>query len=374
MRRVQQYLIACSFLVLLTSCISPNSIPLSERGLDEASLATIIDQQVEKLFASDGFSGSVLIAKGSRPIYTKATGYADRSQNRLNTLNTPFNLGPMSKMFTAVAVMQLIERGDLSLLDTVGKYLPDYPNRRINRTVTIRQLLSHRSGMGDYIDSPSYRRIKDFLQSQQDFLDIITDNALYFRPNERYRYTNSGAVVLGRIVEIVTGLSYYDYVRSNIFQPADMMSSDYFTKDETSSDKAIGYLDEFGTTNEFTLGYIGSAAWGSYASANDLLKYTNALKMNTLMQRGALQQLLEPILDLGPDCEYAFLHTICKLNAHSYYAERPSYMAFDGPVRGASYFWFKDRDIVIIVLSNGGNQQESDLVNKILQWVAYSDV
>ena len=99
-------------------------------------------------------------------------------------------------------------------------YLPDYPNGRVNRTVTIRQLLSHRSGVGDYIDTPSYTRAKDYLQDQQDFLDIIIEYGFYYPPNQSYRYSNSGPVILARIVETVTGLSYYDYVRRNIFQAA----------------------------------------------------------------------------------------------------------------------------------------------------------
>lgn len=374
MKRVPLYAIITSFVLLLASCVSPNSIPSSQKGLDEASLATIIDQQVEILLASSGFSGSVLVAKGTRPIYARATGFADRSQNRLNTLDTPFNLGPMTKIFAAVAVMQLVEQGKLNLIDTVGKYLPDYPDRRVNGTVTIRQLLSHHSGVGDYFDSPSYASAKEYLQDQQDFLDIITDFGWYYRPNKRYRYSNSGPVILGRIVEIVTGVSYYDYVRRNIYQAANMVNSDHFTKQETASNKAIGYLDDFGATNESTLAHIGSAAWGSYASANDLLRYTNALKMNTLMQPNTIQQLLEPILNLGSGCQYGFLHTICTSNGYRYYGERPYYMPAEGPGWSASYYWFKERDIVIIVLSNGGNQQGPDIANKIVQWVAHSDV
>lgn len=368
------YVTLFSVVVLLTSCISPNSVPLSERGLDETSLAELIDQHVEILQASNSFSGIVLVAKGAEPIYERAVGFADRSQNRLNTLDTPFNLGPVTKIFTAVAVMQLIEQEKLSLMDTVGIYLPDYPEGRVNRTVTIRQLLSHRSGIGDYIGTPGYASAKDYLQDQQDFLDIIIDFGWYYPPNQRYRYSNSGPVVLGRIVEVVTGLSYYDYVRRNIYQAANMSSSGHFTKQETTSNKAIGYLNDLGETNESTLGHIGSAAWGSYASANDLLSYTIALKANALMQPNTQEQLLEPILDLGSGCQYAFLHTICTANGHSYYGENPFILPAVGPGWSANYFWFKERDIVVIVLSNGGNQQGPEIANKIVRWVAYSDV
>lgn len=374
MKGVRLCVIACAFAALLTSCASPGGIPSSEKRLDEAALATLIEQHVELLLDSNDFSGVVVVAKNSRPIVARATGFADRSQNLLNTLDTPFNLGAMSKMFAAVAVMQLIEQGELSLLDTVGEYLPDYPNGRVNRTVTIRQLLSHRSGVGDYFDSPAYGDAKDYLQNQQDFLNIITEFDWYYPPNDRFRYSNSGAIILARIVEAITGLSYYDYVRSNIFQAANMASSDYFTKQETASNKAIGYLDELGATNESTLGYIGSAAWGSYASANDLLNYANALKMNALMQPATASQLLEPILGMGRDCEYAFLHMLCSANGYTYYTESPGHLSTSGPGRSANYFWFKERDIVVIVLSNGASEQGPDLAEKIVQWVAYSTI
>lgn len=374
MKGVRLHVITCVFAALLTSCATPGGIPSSQKGLDEASLATLIEQHVELLVDSNDFSGVVLVAKGSKAIVARAAGLADRSQNRLNILDTPFNLGAMSKMFTAVAVMQLIEQGELNLLDTVGKYLPDYPNGRVNRTVTIRQLLSHRSGVGDYFDSPSYAVAKDYLQNQQDFLNIIIEFDWYYPPNERYRYSNSGAIILGRIVEAITGLSYYDYVRSNIFQAANMVSSDYFIKQETTSNKAIGYVDELGATNESTLGYIGSAAWGSYASANDLMNYANALKMNALMQPATARQLLEPILGLGRGCEYAFLHMRCTTNGYTYYTESPGQLSTGGPGRSANYFWFKERNIVVIVLSNGASQQGADLADKIVQWVAYSKI
>ena len=369
------YLAIFSVLALLTKFVSSGYIPSRERGLDEVALASLIDRYMEDQAANNGFSGTVLVAKAMTPIYGRSFGYADRNTNRPNTLDTPYNLGSMSKMFTAVAVMQLLEQGKLKLTDTIGMHLRDYPNDRVSRLVTIRHLLTHRSGIGDYFDSPRYQRNKNYLREQQDFLDTFADFRLLFDPNRRYRYSNGGPVILGRIVETVTGMSYYDYLRKNIYQAANMANSDHFTKIETASNKAIGYMDDSGTTNEAALSHIGSAAWGGYASANDLLNYTNALKMNTLIQAETIQQLLEPVLNRGPGCQYAYLHTICTINGYRYYGESTYLKPIETQGGSAKYFWFKDRDIVIIILSNSVPREGSAItVNKIVQWVAYSKV
>ncbi len=374
MKQGLYYLAIFSLVALLTKCAS-TGIPSREKGLDEVALASVIDAYMEDQVAKNGFSGTVLVAKGMTPVYGRSFGYADRNTNRPNTLDTPFNLGSMSKIFTAVAVMQLLEQGKLNLTDTVGVHLSNYPNDRISRLVTIRHLLTHRSGISDYFHSPRYQRNKNFLGDQQDYLDTFADFGLSFAPNRRYSYSNGGPVILGRIVETVTGLSYYDYIRKNIYQAANMANSDHFTKYETASNKAIGYLDNSGTSNETILAHIGSAAWGGYASANDLLKYTNALKLNTLIQADTLQLMLEPVLDRGPGCLNAYQHIICMANGHRYYGERANYIPIEAQGGSANYFWFKDRDIVVIVLSNSSPRVgPASIVNKIVQWVAYSKV
>ena len=161
----------------------------------------------------------MLIALDGEPILKQAYGMADRALDLPNQVDTKFNLGSMDKMFTAVAVMQLVEQGRLALDDTIADRLPDYPNQEVAKAVTIHQLLTHTSGLGDYSESD---RSEELHRSDQEWgtSPLFVDAPLEFEPGKQFRYSNSGFMVLGLIIEEVTGQSYYDYVRLNISSPA----------------------------------------------------------------------------------------------------------------------------------------------------------
>src|SRR5262245_23158271 len=184
---------------------------------------------VSKRAAAGKFSGAVLIAKDGKPVVEQANGLADRRRRRPNSLATEFNIGSVGKSFTAVAIAQLVEAGKLSFDDTVGKYLSGFPAQVANQ-VTIGQLLTHTSGLGDV-----FMRWRAPARAQLDLADLVTRIAkepLQFQPGSRFGYSNSGYVVLGAIVEAVTGQNYYDYVRTHVFRPAGMARTGWYAVDE----------------------------------------------------------------------------------------------------------------------------------------------
>lgn len=250
-----------------------------------------LDQYLEKQAAHNKFSGVVLIAKDGVPLFQKAYGLASKRFNVPNKIDTKFNIGSINKVFTSVAIMQLLEKGKLTLDDTISKYLPDFP-REVADKITIRHLLQHRSGMGHYWDNEKYKANWTRFRTVADYIDIIKDEPLNFEPGTSRQYSNSGYEVLGAIIEKVSGQDYYDYIRENIYNPAGMTNTDSHEMDVPVENLAIGYtnLNPFGPKGEgyqrnnmFLHSIKGTPAGGGYSTAEDLLKFVVALYNNKLL-------------------------------------------------------------------------------------------
>lgn len=211
-----------------------------QRRLPEAEVVREISRHVGAAARRDEFSGVVLVAKGERTIFHQAYGLADRSWRIPNRLDTKFNLASMNKMFTAVAIAQLIEAGKLHLEDTLGTILPDYPNQKAARTITIAHLLSHSAGLGMLFDRPGFDRRKRY-RTSSDYFPLFAAEPLLFEPGTASTYSNEGFVVLGAVVEKLTDLSYFDHVRERIFRPLDMSSTDSYAIDDVVPNLAVGY-------------------------------------------------------------------------------------------------------------------------------------
>lgn len=265
---------------------------------DAAPAAPLTEQEalaaVEKLAAeasaSDEFSGSVLVARGERVLFQKAYGLASKEHGVANRTDTKFNLGSINKIFTQIAIGQLVEQGKLSLDDKLGKLLPDYPNREAAEKVTVRHLLSMSSGVGDFF-GPAYDAMaKDRLRGVRDFLPLFASEPLRFEPGTRREYSNGGYIVLGAIVERVTGQDYYDYVRGHVFKPAGMQNTEWYEGDRVVTNLADGYTTEGAArlgakarlNNVYTRPAKGSPAGGGYSTADDLHRFAHALQTGRL--------------------------------------------------------------------------------------------
>jgi CubicO group peptidase (beta-lactamase class C family) len=249
----------------------------------EAEAIAALGQELDRATAADEFSGTVIVAKQGVPIFAKSYNRADRERGVANTLDTPFNVGSMNKMFTAVAIIRLVQDGKLAVTDTVGKYIPDYPNRAIADHVTIHHLLTHTGGTGD-IFGPDYDDYRLKLRTHDDYLKHFGARAPIHKPGERWEYSNYGFVLLGAIIERVTGKPYYDAVAELVYAPAGMTATSAPIIDEPIG--AIGYTrvrtPEL-VPNVDILPYRGTSAGGGWSTTRDLLRFANALVGNALL-------------------------------------------------------------------------------------------
>ena len=262
----------------------------TRKGSD-AEVAAAADALLSADHAENSFSGVVLIAKDGKPFFHKAYGMANRDFGVPNRPDTKFNLGSINKVFTQVAIAQLAEQGKLSLSDTIRKHLPDYPSPVADK-ITIQQLLTMTSGLGDFFGERYDATPKSRLRSLSDFLALFVNDPLKFEPGASRSYSNAGYIVLGLIIEKVSGENYYDYVRQHVFLPAGMKNTDAFMQDAIVANRAVGYTREGaeGKTqpgpkriNVYTLPARSSSAGGGYSTAPDLLAFDAAMRADKLL-------------------------------------------------------------------------------------------
>jgi CubicO group peptidase (beta-lactamase class C family) len=214
------------------------------------------------------------------------------------TLDTPMFLASAGKMFTGVAVLQLVDAGKIDLDAPLGKYLADYPNKDV-ATATIRQLLTHRGGTGDIgilgrEDGANRARVRTI----DDIVQLNGTRGPEFPPGAKADYSNFGFILLGAVIEKVTSGSYYDYVREHVFKPAGMKNAGFPDRDHLQG-VAVGYTTFFGAQTQLVpnldvLPWRGASAGGGVASANDMLRFFDALKAGKLLSAAMLKLATTP--------------------------------------------------------------------------------
>jgi len=254
--------------------------------LDE--LIPALEKYLSSQTEADKFSGTVLVARDTTVLFMKAYGYTDKRSTAPNKTDTKFNLGSINKYFTRIAIAQLAENGRLSFDDPVIKHLPDYPDKPAAEKIKISHLLDMSSGLGDFFGEKYENTPKNKIRNLNDYLEIIRDNKLQFEPGTQQRYSNAGYIVLGLIIERITGQDYYTYVRDNIFKPAGMTGTDSYEMDAVVENLATGYThpegnDKIWISNIYSAPGRGSSAGGGYSTAEDLFKFVHALRNGKLL-------------------------------------------------------------------------------------------
>jgi CubicO group peptidase (beta-lactamase class C family) len=261
------------------------------RKTTNEELVVALGKYLNDLASEGRFSGVVLVAGGNKPLFEKAYGMANLSFKIPNRIDTKFNLGSINKIFTQIAIGQLLQQKKLKLDDPVGKHYPDYANRDVADRVTIRHLVEMTSGMGDIFNEKYDAIPKERLRSLMDFLPLFVADPLQFEPGSRNQYSNAGYVLLGLLIEKISGQDYYEYIQRNIFEPAGMTHSAYFESDAPVENLAEGYTRDGCDANAqscrkrniYFRPARGSSAGGGYSTAQDLLLFANVLRENKLL-------------------------------------------------------------------------------------------
>ena len=277
---------------------APSDVPKAE-VLSDAQVAEQLGGFVDRMAARDAFSGTVLLAKDGKVLLTKAVGIANRDFDVPVTLDTKFNLGSMNKMFTAVACMQLVEAGKLSLDDPISKYLGDDWLPKVDKSkVKVRHLLTHTSGLGSYFTDEFDRSSRALYRTVDDWKPLVRDETLAFEPGTRWSYSNTGMLIAGAIVEKASGSDYYAYVRAHITGPAGMTNTDCYELDKANRKIAVGYDKEVGAdgavtwhNNIFLHVVRGGPGGGGYSTVEDLFRFAQALRAEKLVTRASLDQM-----------------------------------------------------------------------------------
>ena len=264
------------------------------------SLLKQLDKYITEKVSAEKFSGSVLLAKDGKSFFKKAYGFASRRFWVPNKVDTKFNLGSMNKMFTTIAVAQLIEKGRLSYQDKVGKYLgKEWISPENGEKITIHHLLTHTSGLGDFFSEVYWQSSKLLFFSVNDYQILVKDMELQFQPGTKWSYSNAGFVLLGAIIEKVAEMDYFDYVRENIYKKANMINSDSYEMDKPVPNLAIGYQKrkyedgkERWQNNLFFHESKGSPAGGGFSTVEDLLNFDIALRGGTLVSQETWKLLI----------------------------------------------------------------------------------
>lgn len=326
--------------IFLEAVDDPANIILPEPKAGEKEFISSVRKHLEERTRADEFSGVVLVAVKDRVVFHEAYGYADREKKIPNRKETKFNLGSINKNFTRVAVLQLVRRGKMTLEDTIKKFLPDYPNAQAAERVTVRHLLEMTSGIGDFFGPRYDATPKEKIRSIKDYLPLFADLPLAFEPGANSRYSNGGYIVLGAIIEEITGQDYYGYIRENVFKPCGMLDTDSYARDADVPNLARGYTrrgeGEERVLNHATLPGRGSSAGGGYSTAEDLLRYVRGLKAGVVFL---------------PDTAAGLA------------------VAGGAPGINSSLEWNPRRETVVIVLTNFDPTLAGDTARRILSWL-----
>lgn len=276
---------------------------------EEERLA-VIASLLDRLSAADMFSGVVVIARDGVPIFQRAYGFADRERGISNTLTTQFRLGSMNKMFTGFTIGRLVEQGLLSYDDPLSKFLPDFPSAEAAQKIQIKHLLSHTSGLGMYFGAPEMLQT---LSDVQSVIDGAPRQPLMFEPGSDFSYSNLGVVVLGRIIELVTGKDYYNYMQRTFFEPLGMRGAGFPDYHNAGPEVARPYEFRLLANGRFEQALVedpsrrGGPAGDAAASAIDLLRFADAMQAGEVVRPATLELHTTPKPELSsPEYGYTF--------------------------------------------------------------------
>jgi len=273
-------------------------------AVPRAELKRRIHAALDKLVHVNDFSGCVTVVQRGDLVFDECRGLAERRFGVPVDRQTKFHVGSIDKMFTAVAIAQLVEAGRLSWDDTLAQRVPDYPDHEAAKKITLWQLLHHTAGLGDFL-VPEFFEHREKFVDPADYLDLIARQPKLDEPGKHWNYSNAGYVLLGRVIENASGENYFGYIQRHVFVPANMTSSGFDRLDDITPKLAVGYYRDGVFSGDWKadwlkIGYKGGPAGGGYSNNTDLLRFAQALHAGKLLKPATLAKMFEDEVPAGP--------------------------------------------------------------------------
>jgi CubicO group peptidase (beta-lactamase class C family) len=336
-----RFFIVTSFLFLITLCSAQKSV-------DKVKLVDSFDKLLSVQFKPDGPGCAALVAYKGEIIYKKAFGLANIENAVAMKPDMIFRIGSITKQFTAIAILRLMEQGKLTLQDEITKYLPDYPVN--GKKITIEHLLTHTSGIKSYTGMEKFNDMQGKDMKVDELIAFFKNEPMDFDPGTNWKYNNSGYVLLGAILEKITGKPYGEYIEETIFKPLGMKNSLYGSNSKIIPNRASGY--DPGNSGIRNAAYLSMAlpyAAGSLmSSVEDLYKWNRALRSNQLVKKETLEKAFTGYkLQSGRNTNYGYGWAVGDIGNHRV-------IEHSGGINGylSDALYGPEDDIFIAVLSN----------------------
>ena len=339
--------------ILLLLCL--NALVLAQTA-DDAQASKAIDELMAKAYPADGPGASVIVIKEGRTLLRKGYGMADMELGVKVEPDMVFRLGSMTKQFTAVSILMLAEQGKLSLSDDMTKFFPDYPAN--GRTVTVEQLLTHTSGIKSYTSIPAWRSMWRKDMTVAELIDLFKNEPADFDPGTKWSYNNSGYILLGALIEKLSGVTYEQFLQKNIFDPLGMKHTFYGSATRLIPRRVPGYtMTKEGLRNAEYLSMTQPYAAGSLLSTvDDMALWDAALYTEKLVKQSSLQKAFTPyILKDGTTTNYGFGWSRFQYSGHTI-------IEHGGGIHGFSTIGLRvpDDRLYVCILTNRDYQSPDD--------------
>tara|TARA_B110000902_G_scaffold241275_1_gene291449 strand:- start:24 stop:1676 length:1653 start_codon:yes stop_codon:yes gene_type:complete len=324
------------------------------------SLESKIDKILRTQFKTNETGVSALVAKDGNVIYRKAFGKADLELDVNMTSKNVFEVGSITKQFTSVAILMLLEEGKLSLDDEITKFIPTYPTN--GKKITIHHLLTHTSGIKSYTSMQRFGEVMTIDETPLKFIDFFKNEPMDFDPGEKYLYNNSGYFILGYIVEKISGISYPKFIQERIFDAIDMKSSYYGSHKKLIKNRASGYQKgaEFSNAQYISL-TLPYAAGSIMSNVDDMLKWQTAITNNVFLKKATIDKAFTNYtLINGDKINYGYGWSINEINDVStieHGGAIPGYLSMG--------VFVPSKNIYVILFSNCGCQSPTNTALEI---------
>ncbi len=341
----------------------PSQLPPLKK-LDGAEMAKQLDGTTKKLADADVFSGAVLLAKDGKPLLKKAYGLADRGSKRPNKSDTKFHIGSMEMMFTGVAIAQLAERGKLSFDDTLHKYLgEDWVRRKIGRRVKIGQLLTHTGGLGDTFLDKMKAPSQGGSVTSPDYKSLVAKEDFAFDPGKRASVSYAGYLLLGAIIEKVTGKSYCEYLRESVFKPAGMTNTSCVATSKPAAGLATPYARKLKDAAMHWTKDLSTPPIDATSTVEDMLKFDIALRGHKLLSKKNTALVLSAKPEKGAE-QYGYGFTVRGESGSRVVGQVAKGSGFSSKID-----MYLDAGYTAVVLSNheGGSRVVADKLIELLE-------